>query len=123
MSDQPAVACRPVPGAHLRSLSVGAAFFDSLGFQAGTVAGSDGSAQERKGHNRRNGSMSPFDGESTPLLSDYAKKAMTTADKLAELALIDPKRAKRRVRFSLSQFLCPFFVPHKKCPFFAFHAV
>ncbi|THU49312.1 hypothetical protein C4D60_Mb06t08230 [Musa balbisiana] len=95
MSDQPAVACRPVPGAHLRSLSVGAAFFDSLGFQAGTVAGSDGSAQERKGHNRRNGSMSPFDGESTPL-SDYAKKAMTTADKLAELALIDPKRAKRR---------------------------
>ncbi|CAL9762411.1 unnamed protein product [Musa acuminata subsp. burmannicoides] len=96
MSDQPAVACRPVPGAHLRSFSVGAAFFDSLGFQAGTVAGSGGGAQERKGHNRRSGSIWPFDGESTPPLSDYAKKAMTTADKLAELALIDPKRAKRR---------------------------
>ncbi|CAL9092593.1 unnamed protein product [Musa acuminata var. zebrina] len=96
MSGQPAVACRPVPGAHLRSFSVGAAFFDSLGFQAGTVAGSGGGAQERKGHNRRSGSIWPFDGESTPPLSDYAKKAMTTADKLAELALIDPKRAKRR---------------------------
>ncbi|URE12466.1 hypothetical protein MUK42_28797 [Musa troglodytarum] len=67
-----------------------------MGFQAGTVAGSGGQPQERKGHNRRCGSISPFDGESTPPLSDYAKKAMTTADKLAELALIDPKRAKRR---------------------------
>ncbi|KAG0464569.1 hypothetical protein HPP92_018733 [Vanilla planifolia] len=39
------------------------------------------------------GATSPSEGESMAL-SDYAKKAVS-ADKLAELALIDPKRAKR----------------------------
>ncbi|WOL12730.1 transcription factor RF2b [Canna indica] len=94
MSDPPAAAGRPVPGSHLRSLSVDGALFDGLGFQAG----GGGGIQERRGHHRRSGSMdgsiSPFEGESGQPFSDYAKKAMA-ADKLAELALLDPKRAKR----------------------------
>ncbi|URD75005.1 hypothetical protein MUK42_09895 [Musa troglodytarum] len=99
----PAPAARPVSGAHLRSLSLDAAFFDGLGFQAGAAAGDGGGgggggAQDRRGHHRRSGSMdgsiSSFEGESGASLSDYAKKAMT-ADKLAELSLLDPKRAKR----------------------------
>ncbi|RWW57039.1 hypothetical protein BHE74_00036190 [Ensete ventricosum] len=107
----PAPAGRPVSGAHLRSLSLDAAFFDGLGFQAGAAAGDGGGggggAQERRGHHRRSGSMdgsiSSFDGESGASLSDYAKKAMA-ADKLAELALLDPKRAKRLDLFSLNSF-------------------
>nr|ACG42662.1 transcription factor RF2b [Zea mays] len=41
-------------------------------------------------------STSPFEGESAPtsVLPDYAKKAVPD-DRLAELALLDPKRAKR----------------------------
>ncbi|CAL9173765.1 unnamed protein product [Musa hybrid cultivar] len=96
----PATAGRPVSGAHLRSLSLDAAFFDGLGFQAGAAAGDGGGgggAQERRGHHRRSGSMdgsiSSFEGESGASLSDYAKKAMT-ADKLAEffrfISLISP---------------------------------
>ncbi|URE46746.1 hypothetical protein MUK42_14660 [Musa troglodytarum] len=95
-----AATVRPVPGAHLRSLSVDAALFEGLSFQ-GAVAGSgdDGVlGSERKGHHRRSGSMdgaaSALEQESLPPLSDLAKKEMTS-DKLAELALIDPKRAKR----------------------------
>ncbi|KAJ0976542.1 hypothetical protein J5N97_012016 [Dioscorea zingiberensis] len=83
---------RPSGGIHTRSLSMDAAFFDGIGIPTSSAF------QERKpGHHRRSGSMdgttSPFEGESA-LTSDYAKKAMA-ADKLAELALIDPKRAKR----------------------------
>ncbi|CAL9120140.1 unnamed protein product [Musa textilis] len=102
MSDPAAATSgRPVPGSHLRSLSVDGGIFDGLGFQAGAAAGGSstgGGEQERRGHHRRSGSMdgsfSPFEGDSAATLSDYAKKAMT-ADKLAELALIDPRRAKR----------------------------
>ncbi|RWW32296.1 hypothetical protein GW17_00003040 [Ensete ventricosum] len=115
----PAPAGRPVSGAHLRSLSLDAAFFDGLGFQAGAAAGDGGGggggAQERRGHHRRSGSMdgsiSSFDGESGASLSDYAKKAMA-ADKLAELALLDPKRAKRLDLFSLNSF-----APFLSCSF------
>ncbi|KAJ8478527.1 hypothetical protein OPV22_022254 [Ensete ventricosum] len=95
-----APARRPFPGAHLRSLSVDTALFEGMGFQAGDGGGGarGGGAQERRGHHRRSGSMdgsiSPFEEESAPPLSDYAKKAMT-ADKLAELSLLDPRRAKR----------------------------
>ncbi|CAD5178101.1 unnamed protein product [Musa acuminata subsp. malaccensis] len=81
---------RPVPGAHLRSLSVDAAFFEGLSFQDAVPEG--------RGHHRRSGSMdgptSSLKGESAPPLSDFAKKTMPS-EKLAELALIDPKRAKR----------------------------
>ncbi|RWR86868.1 transcription factor VIP1 isoform X1 [Cinnamomum micranthum f. kanehirae] len=89
---------------HFRSLSVDAAFFESLGLQP---LGNDGQsekpggggcgrgAQERGLHRHSNsmdGSTSSF--EADTLSSDYSKKAMAP-DKLAELALIDPKRAKR----------------------------
>ncbi|KAL5205070.1 hypothetical protein ABZP36_009941 [Zizania latifolia] len=80
---------QPPSGAHMRSLSLDAAFFDGLAFQGG------GSGGGSTGH-KRSGSMdwatSPFEGESAP--PDYAKKAMPT-ERLAELALLDPKRAKR----------------------------
>ncbi|KAG0449820.1 hypothetical protein HPP92_027097 [Vanilla planifolia] len=88
---------RPVgAGAHLRSLSLDAAFFEGLGFQVPDVV--TGPTLERKPRHKHSSSMdgwtSPFEGESPPPSSDYAKKAMA-ADKLAELALIDPKRARR----------------------------
>lgn len=117
MSDPAAATSgRPVPGAHLRSLSVDGGIFDGLGFQAGAAAGGSsagGGEQERRGHHRRSGSMdgsfSPFEGDSAATLSDYAKKAMT-ADKLAELALIDPRRAKRHHLSFPSSPLPPFAV-------------
>nr|ACG25261.1 transcription factor PosF21 [Zea mays] len=91
---QPVPAPRPAGGAHTRSLSLDAAFFEGLAFQ-----GPSGSAGGGPGH-KRSGSMdgatSPFEGESalSSGLPDYAKKAMP-AERIAELALIDPKRAKR----------------------------
>uniref|UniRef100_A0A0D9XPC5 BZIP domain-containing protein n=1 Tax=Leersia perrieri TaxID=77586 RepID=A0A0D9XPC5_9ORYZ len=84
---------RPVPGGggggggHLRSLSLDAAFFDGLSFQGG---GGGGIGHKRSGS--MDGESSLFEGESAP--PDYAKKAMP-ADRLAELSLLDPKRAKR----------------------------
>ncbi|KAF8641924.1 hypothetical protein HU200_067636 [Digitaria exilis] len=87
-----AAAPRPPSGAHMRSLSLDAAFFDGLSLQGwggGGVAG-----------HKRSGSVdgysSSLEGESAPpgVLPDYAKKAVP-AEKLAELALLDPKRAKR----------------------------
>ncbi|KAL5206518.1 hypothetical protein ABZP36_034727 [Zizania latifolia] len=83
-----APARRPPGGAHMRSLSLDAALFDGLALQDGG------------GGHKRSGSMdgvnSPFEGESALSggLPDYAKKAMP-AERIAELALIDPKRAKR----------------------------
>ncbi|GJN06924.1 hypothetical protein PR202_ga24701 [Eleusine coracana subsp. coracana] len=81
-------------GAHMRSLSFDAAFFDGLSLQQGP-SGSGGVA----GHKRSgsvDGPSSPFEGESalSGVLPDYAKKAVP-AERLAELALLDPKRAKR----------------------------
>uniref|UniRef100_A0A0E0MCS0 BZIP domain-containing protein n=1 Tax=Oryza punctata TaxID=4537 RepID=A0A0E0MCS0_ORYPU len=94
----PQAAPRPPGGAHMRSLSLDAAFFDGLAFQGGGGGGGgggSGSSGGGAGH-KRSGSMdgesSLFEGESAP--PDYAKKAMP-ADRLAELALLDPKRAKR----------------------------
>lgn len=82
-------------GDHGRSLSVDAGFFEGMGFQGGSFSG--GAVPEKRAQHRHSSSMdgttSPFEAES-PGLSDYAKKAMS-ADKLAELALLDPKRAKR----------------------------
>nr|AAX95461.1 bZIP transcriptional activator RSG-related [Oryza sativa Japonica Group] len=93
----PQAAPRPPGGAHLRSLSLDAAFFDGLAFQGGGGGGGAGSGSSGGGAgHKRSGSMdgesSLFEGESAP--PDYAKKAMP-ADRLAELALLDPKRAKR----------------------------
>nr|QEO19207.1 putative transcription factor VIP1-like isoform X3 [Cymbidium ensifolium] len=83
-------------GVHLRSLSLDTAFFDGLGFQG--PGATSVSAPEKKPQHRRSSSMdgvtSPFEGESMPPSSNYSKTAVAI-DKLAELALIDPKRAKR----------------------------
>lgn len=91
---------------HFRSLSVDDAFFDNLGIQA-MWGGGEGRADKQSGesggggvHERRvhrhsnsmDGSLSSLETDSLP--SDFTKKAMA-ADKLAELALIDPRRAKR----------------------------
>lgn len=98
---------------HFRSLSVDAAFFENLGLQplAGDgqseKPGGDGGrgANERSVHRHSSsmdGSTSSFEADS--LSSDYSKKAMAP-DKLAELALIDPKRAKRFVSVLSSIFV------------------
>ena len=84
---------RPPSGAHMRSLSLDAAFFDGLSLQGG---GAGGGVAGHKRSGSMDGATSPFEGESAPpgALPDYAKKAVP-AEKLAELALLDPKRAKR----------------------------
>lgn len=100
---------RPTSGAHLRSLSVDTALFEGLGLseQGGGITGS-GSGEGGGGmgntiRHRHSSSMdglnSPFEAES-PEPMDYTKKAMA-ADKLAELALLDPKRAKRFLFYTL----------------------
>ncbi|GLT32153.1 hypothetical protein SLA2020_068390 [Shorea laevis] len=90
---------------HLRSLSVDSDFFDGLGL---TVPAVSGAAEEKSGgklvaggkraHHRHSNSMdgstsASFDLDSV-MAVDGVKKAMAP-DRLAELALIDPKRAKR----------------------------
>ncbi|CAK9174030.1 unnamed protein product [Ilex paraguariensis] len=93
---------KPVgPVAHCRSLSLDADFFESLGltYSGTAVDGGDGEknpAAERRtvggDHHRHSNSM---DGSVMASFEiDSAKKAMG-AERLAELALIDPKRAKR----------------------------
>ncbi|XP_074583060.1 transcription factor VIP1-like [Curcuma longa] len=99
--DAPAAteACqRQVPGVHFRSLSVGTSFFEGISFQEPESVGRGAPGSEKRGHHRRSGSMdgatSSFQGESAPPFPDFTKKAMPS-NKLAELALLDPKRAKR----------------------------
>jgi hypothetical protein len=91
-----AAAQRPPSGAHLRSLSLDAAFFDGLSLQGGGGGGGGGGVAGHKRSGSMDGATSSFEGESAPpgVLPDYAKKAVP-AEKLAELALLDPKRAKR----------------------------
>lgn len=73
---------------HLRSLSVDADFFDGLNLDESQPA-----AGPRPRH-RHSNSMDGYSSATSFEVDDYAKKAMAN-DKLAELALIDPKRAKR----------------------------
>ncbi|AQK39435.1 Transcription factor VIP1 [Zea mays] len=93
---QASPAPRPPGGTHTRSLSLDAAFFEGLAFQgpSGSAGGGGGPGHKRSGS--MDGDTSPFEGESalSSGLPDYAKKAMP-AERIAELALIDPKRAKR----------------------------
>ncbi|XP_042481855.1 transcription factor VIP1-like [Macadamia integrifolia] len=91
-------------GTHFRSLSVDSDFFDGLGFQPSPVGGDGGGGEadkfggrngvpEKRMHRHSSsmdGSLSSFEVETL----DSTKKALGP-DKLAELALIDPKRAKR----------------------------
>ncbi|KAL0927107.1 hypothetical protein M5K25_001264 [Dendrobium thyrsiflorum] len=80
-------------GVHLRSLSLDTAFFDGLWFEG--LGDISGSVPEKKLQHQHSGSTdgatSSFEEESMLPSTDYSK----AADKLAELALIDPKRAKR----------------------------
>ncbi|PRQ24754.1 putative transcription factor bZIP family [Rosa chinensis] len=79
--------------AHFRSLSVDSDFFDGLAL-AGDAGGKEvvGGKRAGGGHHRHSNSMDgSFDSE---LSLDGLKKSITP-DKLAELSLIDPKRAKR----------------------------
>lgn len=77
------------PPAHLRSLSVDADFFEGLEFD-----GPPPTEASRGPIHRRNNSM---DGYSSATSSDvdFNSKKAAAADRLAELALTDPKRAKR----------------------------
>ncbi|KAL6524978.1 hypothetical protein OROMI_030571 [Orobanche minor] len=83
----------PNPMAHLRSLSVDADFFDGLGLDGGPPPFSAAAAAARPGH-KRSSSMDEDSSGTSYELDSSAKKAMA-ADRLAELALIDPKKAKR----------------------------
>ncbi|XWS21773.1 hypothetical protein CRYUN_Cryun30bG0083500 [Craigia yunnanensis] len=90
---------------HLRSLSVDSDFFDGLGLTGPAISGGAGDEKfggkegvgEKRVHHRHSNSM---DGSTTASFEeslmdvDGVKKAMAP-DRLAELALIDPKRAKR----------------------------
>ncbi|XP_071702613.1 transcription factor VIP1-like [Rutidosis leptorrhynchoides] len=71
---------------HARSLSVDGGFFDGLGL--GELGGGGGGGYRKHRHSNSMDATS-FDG-----MLDNSKKALAP-DKLAELALIDPKRAKR----------------------------
>ncbi|KAK6115053.1 hypothetical protein DH2020_007322 [Rehmannia glutinosa] len=92
--DQPSKINESKPMAHLRSLSVDADFFEGLGWDGGpppvSVAAEMGSGLRHK----RSNSMDDNSSANSSEVDSYAKKAMA-ADRLAELALIDPKRAKR----------------------------
>ncbi|XP_059630519.1 transcription factor VIP1-like [Cornus florida] len=87
---------------HFRSLSVDADFFDGLDFSSAADGGESdrfgvnpaaekGVGGRHRHSNSMDGCTSSFEGE---WMLDAAKKAMAP-DKLAELSLIDPKRAKR----------------------------
>ncbi|OWM85052.1 hypothetical protein CDL15_Pgr027839 [Punica granatum] len=98
------------PVGHFRSLSVDSDFFEGLGLTL-TGGGDEkfgGGKQpptpqgEKRSYHRHSNSMDGSLSSATALFdveSDGAKKAMA-ADKLAELALIDPKRAKRYKLYS-----------------------
>ncbi|KAK4859407.1 hypothetical protein QYF36_004891 [Acer negundo] len=92
---------RPKPINHLRSLSVDSDFFDSLALTSADTSGGGRNALvaggEKRGFHRHSNSMDGTSMESfdvDSVLGDAAKKSMDR-DRLAELALIDPKRAKR----------------------------
>ncbi|XP_073306021.1 transcription factor VIP1-like [Primulina huaijiensis] len=76
---------------HLRSLSVDADFFDGLGLD-GPPPGPEAGPSRPK--HRHSNSMDGYSSATSSDLDSSSKKAMA-ADRLAEIALIDPKRAKR----------------------------
>ncbi|BFG40731.1 hypothetical protein CerSpe_270050 [Prunus speciosa] len=86
--------------AHLRSLSVDSDFFDGLGLGAGGDSGREALGGQRSGAHHRHsnsmdGSFTPsFEADSPVIVVDGIKKSIAP-ERLAELSLIDPKRAKR----------------------------
>ncbi|XP_010530242.1 PREDICTED: transcription factor VIP1 [Tarenaya hassleriana] len=102
----------PRPVRHVRSLSVDSDFFDDLGLSSSAMADDQFSGKtlaadtgEKTGRHHRSSSMDGASSSASLNLEsilaavsgkDGSKKAMGMgSDKLAELALIDPKRAKR----------------------------
>ncbi|KAG8378116.1 hypothetical protein BUALT_Bualt08G0104700 [Buddleja alternifolia] len=87
---------KPMAMAHLRSLSVDADFFDGLGLDTPPpTAAAAAAAEAGPGpRHRHSNSMDGYSSATSSEVDSTAKKAMA-ADRLAELALIDPKRAKR----------------------------
>lgn len=91
---------------HLRSLSVDSEFFDGLGFSGG----GEEKVEERKVNRHRHSnsmdgsSATSFDGDYSVGMVDGVKKSMPP-EKLAELALIDPKRAKRFIIIIITFFI------------------
>lgn len=83
---------------HFRSLSVDSDFFDGLGLTLTAsdekLGGKHPTAEKRPFHRHSNSVDGSTSTASFEVESDGVKKAMG-AEKLAELALIDPKRAKR----------------------------
>ncbi|KAE8684518.1 Transcription factor VIP1 [Hibiscus syriacus] len=87
---------------HLRSLSVDSDFFEGLGLAGPAISGGAGDENfggkagvgEKRAHHRHSNSM---DGsfEALSLMAVDGVKTAMAPDRLAELALIDPKRAKR----------------------------
>ncbi|KAL3641124.1 hypothetical protein CASFOL_016092 [Castilleja foliolosa] len=88
---QPSKSNESNPTAHLRSLSVDADFFDGLGLDGGGLPPASAAARPR---HKRSSSMDDDSCGTSYEVESSAKKAMA-ADTLAELSLIDPKRAKR----------------------------
>ncbi|KVH99619.1 transcription factor VIP1 [Cynara cardunculus var. scolymus] len=90
-------ASRPLStSSHIRSLSVDADFFDGLGLNSAAESEkfSGGGYRHRHSNSMDGSAASSFEGDSMSMMLDNSKKALAP-DKLAELALIDPKRAKR----------------------------
>ncbi|CAI9266576.1 unnamed protein product [Lactuca saligna] len=83
---------------HLRSLSVGSDFFDGLGLSSPAepekLGVGVGAYRHRHSNSMDGSAATSFEGDSVLMMLDNSKKALAP-DKLAELSLIDPKRAKR----------------------------
>lgn len=98
-SDESANPNKPRPNAplghHFRSLSVDSDFFDGLGLGGGKEVVGEKRVHHHRHSNSIDGSLtSSFEADSAMALLDGMKKAMGP-DRLAELSLMDPKRAKR----------------------------
>ncbi|KAG2663114.1 hypothetical protein I3843_16G014000 [Carya illinoinensis] len=93
-SNKPRPSSKPSAGPighHFRSLSVDSDFFDGLGLGDEKVV----VGEKRVHHHRHSNSMDgSFEADSAMAIMDGVKTAMGP-DRLAELSLIDPKRAKR----------------------------
>lgn len=108
----PAQPIRPEGKPHFRSLSVDADFFEGLNFGpsssssaddvcGGPVPSTAGVVGPRHRHSSSmDGSTAAMTNSFEAMMVDSTKKAMA-ADRLQELALIDPKRAKRLDNFAL----------------------
>lgn len=113
MNSRPRPAGSPI--GHLRSLSMDSDFFNGLGLTGvadGDKFGGKGVEERRVGHHRHSNSMDgssslSFEADSSMAI-DGVKKAMAP-DKLAELSLVDPKRARRLFSFFYFYFTLFFF--------------